>query len=179
MYICGIFNHEALDCNDHFNHAFTSTKLHKSLVAMHIEDSNDVVWYPDSGTSAHITGNMSLLHSVTPYSGSIKVMVGNGDLLQVTHTGQTTISNLKVLNVLFVPSLMKNLLSIQKLCADNSCFVLFSHSNFLVKDQMNMKSLLSSPNQGSLYPIKASSFFSTCFQFNPFQSLASKARASK
>ncbi|GAA0173003.1 hypothetical protein LIER_41441 [Lithospermum erythrorhizon] len=54
--ICGMYNHEAIDSNDRFNHAYTSNKLHKSLTAMYIDEASDTVWYPDSGASAHMTG---------------------------------------------------------------------------------------------------------------------------
>ncbi|GAA0159189.1 hypothetical protein LIER_16025 [Lithospermum erythrorhizon] len=45
--ICGLYNHEALDCNDRFNHAYASTKLHKSLTAMHLDECANTIWYPD------------------------------------------------------------------------------------------------------------------------------------
>ncbi|GAA0167895.1 transmembrane signal receptor [Lithospermum erythrorhizon] len=39
--ICGDFNHAALDCSNRFNHACTSTHLHKSLVGMHFNDDSE------------------------------------------------------------------------------------------------------------------------------------------
>ncbi|GAA0161340.1 hypothetical protein LIER_17678 [Lithospermum erythrorhizon] len=77
--ICNAFNHSALNCTNRFNHSFTSSNLHKSLAAMQFDEDVGSTWYPDSGASAHMTGNPMLLHSLTPYYGSTKVMVGNGD----------------------------------------------------------------------------------------------------
>ncbi|GAA0147213.1 hypothetical protein LIER_36477 [Lithospermum erythrorhizon] len=53
--IWGLYNHDALDCNVLFNHAYASNKLHKSLAAMHLDESANTNWYPKSGPSAHMT----------------------------------------------------------------------------------------------------------------------------
>ncbi|GAA0159965.1 hypothetical protein LIER_38955 [Lithospermum erythrorhizon] len=155
--ICGMFNHEALECTNWFNHAFTSPKLHKSLVAIHINDSHATEWFPDSGASSHMTGEIAsaqyLLSSISPYAGSTKVMVGNGVLLPITHIGYTKIASLHVKHVHYVSTLNKNLISIQQLCDDNNCIVEFSHSDCFVKDQKTKTLLLHSSNSGSLYPI--------------------------
>ncbi|GAA0170630.1 hypothetical protein LIER_24853 [Lithospermum erythrorhizon] len=39
--IYGMYNHEALDCHDRFNHAYASNKLHKSSAAMHIDEASN------------------------------------------------------------------------------------------------------------------------------------------
>ncbi|GAA0143947.1 transmembrane signal receptor [Lithospermum erythrorhizon] len=154
--ICGDFNHEALDCSNRFNHAFTSLKLHKSLATMHFDENGGNVWYPDSGASAHMIGDRSLLTSLTPYFETMKVMVGNGTLLPITHTGTAFLTNLILKNVLVVPSLKRNLMSIQQLCSDNDCLAEFSSSTFLIKDQKSRKPRLRCSNEGSLYPIRSS-----------------------
>ncbi|GAA0157668.1 hypothetical protein LIER_14888 [Lithospermum erythrorhizon] len=152
--ICGMYNHEALDCNERFNHAYASTKLHKSLVAMHIDKSSSTVRYPDSGASGHMTGDISLLHSLTPYTGTTKVMIGNGVLLPISYIGTASIYSLNLYDVFLAPDLTKNLISIQKLCSNNNRIVQFSQSGFSVKDPMTMKTLLQSSNFDSLHPIK-------------------------
>ncbi|GAA0175460.1 hypothetical protein LIER_28627 [Lithospermum erythrorhizon] len=162
--ICGLYNHEALDCIDRFNHAYASNKLHKSLVAMHIDGSSNIVWYPDSGASAHMTCDISLLHFLVPYTGTTKVMIGNGELLPISHIGTASIASLILSDVFLVPALTKNLISIQKLCLDNSCIVQFSHNTFSVKDSQIMITLLQSSNSGSLYPIKTAAVLALATQ---------------
>ena len=79
--------------------------------------------------------NLSL-HS--PYQGSDDVMIDDESALPITHTGSTTIptsSRTFILqNVLCVPSMQKNLISIYKVCTNNHVSVEFSPSAFQVKD---------------------------------------------
>ncbi|KAH0773189.1 hypothetical protein KY290_010326 [Solanum tuberosum] len=134
-----------------------ANNIPQSFAAMNLEKVHPTIWYPDSGASAHMTNNPSTLTSHTPYSGSSQVMVGDGTLLSINSTGSsilpTTSKPLVLKNVLYVPSLAKNLLSIQRLCADNNCFIQFTDSDFFVKDKKNNTTLLCCNNTGSLYPI--------------------------
>ncbi|GAA0142221.1 hypothetical protein LIER_35538 [Lithospermum erythrorhizon] len=135
--ICEKGFHSANNCSNRFNHAYTSTKLQHYLAAMHIDDHEGTLWYLDSGASAHITGDSSLLHSLIPYYGSTNVRVGNGPLLSITHIAQSTPSFSNSNHHLN----KKNLLSIHKLCLDNKCIIEFSPSNFFVKDQQTLRIL--------------------------------------
>lgn len=69
-----------------------------------------------------MTYHEGILHNLKPYVGSDHVLIGNGDFLQITHTGDTTIGSgsscIKLSNVLLVPDLEKNLLSISQLTMD-------------------------------------------------------------
>ncbi|KAH0698710.1 hypothetical protein KY284_012925 [Solanum tuberosum] len=47
--------HSALQCNNHFNHAFIANDLPKSFVAMFVGESNDATCYFDSVASTHMT----------------------------------------------------------------------------------------------------------------------------
>ncbi|GAA0170632.1 hypothetical protein LIER_24855 [Lithospermum erythrorhizon] len=83
-------------------------------------------------------------------------MIGNGALLPVSHTGKASISSVILHDILLVPALTKNLISIRKLCSDNECIAQFSSTGFCVKDPSTMITLLQSSSFGSLYPIKSS-----------------------
>ncbi|GAA0164673.1 hypothetical protein LIER_39831 [Lithospermum erythrorhizon] len=85
--ICKQYNHTALECSNHFNHSYAS-QVQSSFDAFNITEPPSDVWYPDSGATSHMTGNLSLLQSVIPYSGSQKVMVGNDTLLTISHIGK-------------------------------------------------------------------------------------------
>lgn len=129
----------------------------QSFSFMNLEDVQPTVWYPDSGASTHMTPDPSTLTSHTPYFGSSQVMVGDGNLLPIKSIGSSTLSTtskpLLLKNILYIPSLTKNLLSIQCLCADNNYFIYFTESGFFVKDIKRGTTLLHCNNSGSLYPL--------------------------
>ncbi|GAA0168607.1 hypothetical protein LIER_23283 [Lithospermum erythrorhizon] len=123
--------------------------------------------YGQNGASAHMTGDISLLHSLVPYNGTTKVMIGNGVLLPISHIGTANISSLTLSDVFLVPDLKKNLISIQKLCLDNSYIVQFSQNTFYVKDPQTMSILLQSNSSGSLYPIQCAAVLALTSQVVP------------
>uniref|UniRef100_A0A1S3YP90 Retrovirus-related Pol polyprotein from transposon TNT 1-94-like beta-barrel domain-containing protein n=1 Tax=Nicotiana tabacum TaxID=4097 RepID=A0A1S3YP90_TOBAC len=129
------YNRTALECINRFNHSFVANNIPKPFAAINLEEVQPTVWYPDSGASAHMTNYPSTLTSHTPYSGLSQVLVGDGTLLSIKSTGSstlpTTFKPLLLKKVLYVPSLAKNLFSIQRLCADNNYFIEFTNSDFL------------------------------------------------
>ena len=86
--------------------------------------------------------NLSLHSS---YKGSDDIMIGDGSALPITHTDSTTIPTsshtFTLQNILCVPSMQKNLISIYQFCTNNHVSVEFSPSTFQVKD-LNMRAIL-------------------------------------
>ena len=80
--------------------------------------------------------------------------------LQITHTGHSTINttakNLVLKDVLHVPQISKDLLSIHKLAKDNGVFIEFHPYFFLIKDLVTERTLLRGRCRGGLYPIESS-----------------------
>jgi histone deacetylase 1/2 len=113
----------------------------------------------DSGATDHITGDLDRLHIRDGYNGTDRVQVGNGAGLHITHTGQSSIStaanSLVLKNVLRVPQISKNLLSVHKLAKDNGVFIEFYPYYFLIKDLVSRRTLLRGRCRGGLYPIEA------------------------
>jgi hypothetical protein len=113
------------------------------------------VWYPDSGATNQFTPDASNLMDSVSLSGTDQVHIGNGQGLPITSIGamhftspfepQTT---LKLKNLLLVPSITKNLVSVSQFARDNNVF--FEFHDFIlmcfVKSQVSSKILL----QGSL-----------------------------
>ena len=88
-------------------------------------------WFLDTGASAHMTLAHSILDHSTSYMGKDCVIVGNGASLPITHTSKLSPSpDLQLLDVLVVPHLTKNLLSISKLTNDFPLSITFT-DNFL------------------------------------------------
>lgn len=82
--------------------------------------------YVDSGASAHITSSASNLTTSIPYIGNDHAAFGNGNLLNISHIGNASITkNIDLADALVVPRLTKNLVSISKLTADSHVDVLF------------------------------------------------------
>ena len=65
-------------------------------------------------------------------------MVGNGQPLEISHTlsisSRIPSSYLLLSNVLVVPGIKKNLISISQLTTDNNCLVTFSSSGFTIQN---------------------------------------------
>ena len=95
-------------------------------------------WLLDSGASHHLTSDLANLSLHAPYNGGEEVQIGNGMGLEIANTGSTLLpSNTRSLhlkNVLHVPTIARNLLSVNKLCTDNNVSVEFYPTMFQVKD---------------------------------------------
>lgn len=127
-------------------------------------------WVPDSGATHHITSDLSNLALHQPYTGGEEVLIGDGSGLQITNTGSLSLptnhKSLSLTNILLVPNIHKNLLSVYKLCNHNQVSIEFSPSHFQVKDLTSGARLLQGHTNKELYewPVgntSAVSFFAT------------------
>lgn len=95
-------------------------------------------WLLDTGASYHITTDLTNLSLHQPYTGTNDVMIGDGTGHQITHMGSVSLpykhSVFKLDNVLCVPDMQKNLISISKFCITNNTPVEFLPYCFYVKD---------------------------------------------
>ena len=109
-------------------------------------------WYLDTGASAHMTSAYSNLDQSTSYTGNDCVIVGNGASLPITHTGKISHSpDLKLLDVLDVPHITKNLLSISKLTNDFPFSVTFIDNFFTIQNRQTRRVVATDRRDGSLY----------------------------
>ncbi|KAK2454628.1 putative mitochondrial protein [Trifolium repens] len=106
-------------------------------------------WYPDSGASFHVTADARNIQEPSPLSAADQIFMGNGQGLPILSTGSSvfpspnhTQNQLTLQNLLHVPSITKNLISVSQFAKDNNVFFEF-HPNFcLVKSQDNKQILL-------------------------------------
>ncbi|KAL3506609.1 hypothetical protein ACH5RR_031991 [Cinchona calisaya] len=152
-HLCFKAGHSAFQCCLH-------NEATQSFNAMTLTEPSESSWYLDSGASAHMIpheGNLSLLK---PYTGTDKVLVGNGNFLPISHTGHCQLLTqhcpLQLKDVLHVLQLSYNLLSIRKLCTENPSSFKFNSHGFRVKDNQTGKTLLSTETPSALYPISSS-----------------------
>jgi hypothetical protein len=116
----------------------------------------------DTGATDHLTSDLERLHVHEHYGGKDQVQVANGSGLSILHIGHSNLagSSLHLKDILHVPRIRKDLLSVYRLVSDNDVFVEFHRHFFCVKDKATNKILLHGRSHGGLYPIpfdKASS----------------------
>ena len=125
-------------------------------------DPNNNSWFLDSGTMHHITADSSNLASKNDYNGKEKLVIGNGSKLHISHIGNSKfLSNhfdksLRLNNILHVPHIIKNLVSISKFTTDNFVSVEFTSSCCYVKDLITRATLLKGVHDRGLYHLELS-----------------------
>uniref|UniRef100_A0A2N9G9X1 Retrovirus-related Pol polyprotein from transposon TNT 1-94-like beta-barrel domain-containing protein n=1 Tax=Fagus sylvatica TaxID=28930 RepID=A0A2N9G9X1_FAGSY len=183
--ICKKRGHHALKCWHRFDNSYQDDHVPQALAALHLNSPTAGEWVPDTGATAHITDDPGTLSKLTPYAGSDSVMVGNGSELSITYTGHARIfspgSSLSLNNVLVVPDIKKNLLSVSQLTSDYPCYFIFDDRGFVIKDLRTHKVLASGSKEDGLYVLQRAPvrvFFSNRFRVVDSTILAWTARTS-
>ncbi|KAL4352750.1 hypothetical protein GQ457_06G024020 [Hibiscus cannabinus] len=135
-------------------------------IAMLAEDINlsgygDAAWYPDSGATTHITPDAGMVSNSKSYFGAATVSVANGMSAAISKIGTAslnTVSRPLVLNnLLHVPAIKKNLLSVSKFTKDNNVSIEFYHDSCVVKDLATQQVILQGLENDGLYKFSSSS----------------------
>ncbi|KAJ3705686.1 hypothetical protein LUZ61_009391 [Rhynchospora tenuis] len=179
--ICTKWGHPAYKCHHRFDLAFNgptplpnsssssqsqqpqqTTQPHQALVAEPSMTSPTAAWFMDSGATTHVTPDLNNLSSSQVYTGTDQVHMGNGKGLTISHSGvayiTTSDTQLVLNNVLCVPQLTKNLLSISQLLKDNNITVEFTPNCCFVKDQATQKVILRGSLCNGLYALDINPF---------------------
>jgi transposase InsO family protein len=94
-------------------------------------------WLVDSGASSSITGNNAVFDQYSILPHPIPIVVGNGETIHAIGKGDATIriakSKMKLKEVLHVPGIAHNLISVSKLTDDNK-HVIFDQNKATVVD---------------------------------------------
>ena len=92
-------------------------------------------WLLDSEASHHVTSDFNNLSLYQPYDGPDDIVIGDGTGLHIIHTGSSKLSipskNFSLANVLCVPSMHQNLISVSQFCKTNQTSIEFFPSFFL------------------------------------------------
>ena len=95
-------------------------------------------WLTDTSAFDHITPDLSQLSLHQQPTAGETITVGNGQELPITHIGNgklvTPFHNFNLNNILKVPQIATNLLSVHKLCLQNIVFYYFDAHQFSIKD---------------------------------------------
>ncbi|KAK1424394.1 hypothetical protein QVD17_19723 [Tagetes erecta] len=154
--LCRKDGHYASSCPDLATFASQSTtaptNLADAFLAQCHVNSPAPDWYVDSGATAHMTPSPEVVNHSSSNKGTGMVFFGDGNSLPVSLTGHTTLpNNIRLRDILVVPNLTKNLLSISKLTHDNLVDVLFSYPSFHIQDRETKAVLARGTCENGLY----------------------------
>lgn len=96
----------------------------------HIENTLKPLWIIDSGATDHMTDCSKFFSTYSPCAGNKKIKVADGSFSAIAGIGSIPLSSsLTLHNVLHVPNLSCNLLSVSKITHDLNCRAIFDSSN--------------------------------------------------
>ncbi|GAA0158345.1 transmembrane signal receptor [Lithospermum erythrorhizon] len=118
-------------------------------------------WIIDNGASTHVTGNLGLMSNVKSIL-HCKVGLPNGTMASSNLSGCVSLSSNFVLqNVLYVPQLKYNLMSVSRVTKDLDCILSFTKSGCIVQDRRSMMPIGAGDCQDGLYYFKRVNHFQT------------------
>jgi histone deacetylase 1/2 len=120
----------------------------------------DNEWHPNTRATHHLTNNANNIHMFNDDDNSQDhIQVANGAGLDILHSGSSTFSSpsksFLLKQILCVPEINKNLLSVHRFYLDNNVFFEFHASFFLMKDYLG-NILHRGPLSNGLYTFSAS-----------------------
>ncbi|XP_019414607.1 PREDICTED: uncharacterized protein LOC109326373 [Lupinus angustifolius] len=112
-------------------------------------DSRHITWYPDSGATNHLTADASLVHEPVESFGHDQIYMGNDTRIPIKSVGNSSFTSnlnsnitISLHNLLLVPSITKNLLSVSQFARENSCYFEFHSNACFVKSEVTNEILL-------------------------------------
>ncbi|KAL2936002.1 Retrovirus-related Pol polyprotein from transposon RE1 [Bienertia sinuspersici] len=132
---------------------YVPTNIEQAMYTMSLADPN---YYMDTGATSHMThseGNLSPYFNLRTHTNNA-IVVGDGSKIPIKGYGTISIphNKLHLKNVLHVPKLVKNLISVRKFTTDNNVSIEFDPFGFSVKDLQTGSSLVRCNSSGDLYP---------------------------
>ncbi|KAL4376068.1 hypothetical protein GQ457_02G029640 [Hibiscus cannabinus] len=121
--------------------------------------SDDVGWFPDSGATTHLTPDAGIILNSLPYTRIGKISVANGMTVPISRVGSgsmlTNSRPLMLNNLLHVPNIKKNLLSVSKFTRDNNVSIEFFPDSCAVKDLRTCHVMLQGLENDGLYKLSS------------------------
>ncbi|PKU67431.1 Retrovirus-related Pol polyprotein from transposon TNT 1-94 [Dendrobium catenatum] len=155
--ICAKNGHTAVNCWYHYS--APPAEPSRALFTQPTQNNSTAEWILDSGATSHLTADSETLQQPTAYAGSDTISIANGNTLPIQHQGQgllplpNTPRKLYLQNILHVPALSHNLLSIHKLTTDNNCSISFDPHGYTIQDLTDHQILLRGRTRNGLYSI--------------------------
>ncbi|TXG69253.1 hypothetical protein EZV62_004188 [Acer yangbiense] len=164
--VCGKFGHSASVCyfryDDNYMGSVPTANSNANSPSVFVatpETVDDTTWYADSGATNHVTNDAGNLDLKSDYRGDESLMVGNGKQLDISHVGLKSLPSLTkhsiiLKQVLHVPEIRKNLLSVSRLVNDNDVFIEFHANCCFVKDKLTGMEVLRGRLKNGLYQLE-------------------------
>jgi hypothetical protein len=122
--VCGKTGHSNLRCYKRFDANYNGEEKYANATTTRY--NVDTEWYMDTGATVHITSELDKLKTSEKYGGGDQVHTASNSGMPIRHIGQSTISsrgrNLILKDILHVPTVSKNLISVHKFTHDNNAF---------------------------------------------------------
>ena len=128
----------------------------------------DPLWYPDTGATHHITKDPKIFTHKQSYHGNDDLKLGNGQGTHILHTGSASYiaphshTAFKLHNLLHVPDITKNLISVAQFAKDNNVYFEFFPNYCNVKHQVTQQILLRGIIKDGLYVFPPSTNITGC-----------------
>lgn len=120
----------------------------------------------DTGASHHVTHDLANLSLHSPYDGTKEIIIGDGIGVPITHTGSLSFSTsskfFSLFNVLCVPHMSRNIMSISQLCTENNLLIEFSSYSYVVKDRLTGGTLIKGPTRNGVYELHVPKSINSC-----------------
>ncbi|KAH0748613.1 hypothetical protein KY290_027845 [Solanum tuberosum] len=131
--------------------SLTFTGISYSFIT-NVSDKLSPTWVVDSGATDHMTSLSHLFISYSPCPSYKKITIADGSVITVAGQGDIPLGKSLILkNVLHIPKLSANLISIQKLTKDSKCQVTFFPSYCLFQEQNTKEMIGRASEKGGLY----------------------------
>ncbi|KAJ0490671.1 putative RNA-directed DNA polymerase [Helianthus annuus] len=155
--LCRKDGHYASACPNLASYAQRATPLDAHLAqAFNAQCNINPDWTADSGATTHMLRSTNALNEAHNDAGNTFVTFGNGQSLPVSQIGNSKLNDIPLKNVLVVPNLTRNLLSISRLTNDAPVDVLFSNSFFQIQDRKTAAVLARGTCENGFYVLSQS-----------------------
>ncbi|KAL0263996.1 UNVERIFIED_CONTAM: hypothetical protein PYX00_011034 [Menopon gallinae] len=167
-YRCNKVGHMAKNCHVNLKN---KNKINNNSVSLYSEpeaanvSARDDLWCLDSGSTSHICNTPHKIQNLEQ-SGTKRLRVANGQTTEICGSGTVKIKtgncnnkNVAINNVLLVPELKMNFLSVSKI-TDKGLDIMFSKRNAKIMDR-NGRVLLKGERRGDLYFVKEAGMYSS------------------
>ncbi|XP_021757509.1 uncharacterized protein LOC110722552 [Chenopodium quinoa] len=140
-----------------YGQLMSPTDFGQDYSSMSLQSPNNG-WYMDTGATSHMTRDSGNLSKLFNLSIPQFILVGGGKRIPMHGYGNYTTPSPKpfhLKNILYVPNIIKNLISVRKFTCDNSVSIEFDHLGFSVKDLLSGTTLVRCNSVGDLYPFSS------------------------
>lgn len=127
------------------------------MAPQYLSSPNTTNWLFDSRASFHATNDLNNLSIHAPYNETEELVIGDGWCLQISHIGsviiQTPHTPFILKNVLYVPSLSRNIITTSRICIDKNFLIEFNSFVFVIKDLASKTPLFKGTTTKGMYEL--------------------------